>query len=113
MAIDQTVQKRYAEGQFRGVVTAHTIVDLKTGAQIEVASLVGGGGTPGPKGDKGDKGDTGPAGPKGDKGDTGTAGTAGAAGRGIKTITANNAGGTVTLTFNMSDNTTETATFTL
>ena len=107
MAIDQTVQKRYAEGQFRGVVTAHTIVDLKTGAQIEVASLVGGGGTPGPKGDKGD---TGPAGPKGDKGDTGTAG---AAGRGIKTITANNAGGTVTLTFNMSDNTTETATFTL
>ncbi|URC22657.1 hypothetical protein KASHIRA_00630 [Serratia phage vB_SmaM-Kashira] len=110
MAIDQTVQKRYAEGQFRGVVTAHTIVDLKTGAQIEVASLVGGGGTPGPKGDKGDTGPAGPAGPKGDKGDTGTAG---AAGRGIKTITANNASGTVTLTFNMSDNTTETATFTL
>lgn len=108
MAVDQTVLKRYAEGQFRGVVTAHTIVDLKTGAQIEVASLAGGGGgTPGPKGDKGD---TGPAGPKGDKGDTGAAG---AAGRGIKTITANNAGGTVTLTFNMSDNTTETATFTL
>lgn len=105
MAVDQTVLKRYAEGQFRGVVTAHTIVDLKTGAQIEVASLAGGGGgTPGPKGDKGD---TGPAGPKGDTG------AAGAAGRGIKTITANNAGGTVTLTFNMSDNTTETATFTL
>lgn len=102
MAIDQTVQKRYAEGQFRGVVTAHTIVDLKTGAQIEVSSLVGGGGgTPGPKGDKGDKGDT------------GAAGAAGAAGRGIETITAANAGGTVTLTFNMSDNTTETATFTL
>lgn len=115
MATDKTVLPRYAEGQFQGVITAHTIIDMKTGKKIEISSLEGGGaGTPGPKGDKGDPG---PQGPKGDKGDTGTNGTNGAAGakgdagRGITKITASTSGTTVTLTFDMSDATTETVSY--
>jgi hypothetical protein len=118
MATDKTVLPRYAEGQFQGVITAHTIIDMKTGKKIEISSLEGGGaGTPGPKGDKGDPGPQGIQGPKGDKGDTGTSGTNGAAGakgdagRGITKITASTSGTTVTLTFDMSDATTETVSY--
>lgn len=109
-----------------GTLTAYQILNQETG---EVKSLTdifeGGTGTPGPKGDKGDTGETGPAGPagpagpKGDKGDPGSTGPAGTAGSdgedgvGITEITASRSGDTVTLTFTMSDTTTQTASFDL
>lgn len=107
-----------------GFISAHTLFDMVTGKEIKLSELVdgGGAGTPGPKGDKGDTGATGPqgpagsTGPKGDKGDTGTAGTAGtagAAGVGIKTITAAQAGGVVTLTITLTDDSVQSPTFTL
>lgn len=101
-----------------GFISAHTLFDMVTGKEIKLSELVdgGGAGTPGPKGDKGDKGDTGetgPVGPKGDKGDTGNAGTAGAAGVGIKTITAAQTGGVVTLTITLTDDSVQSPTFTL
>lgn len=99
-----------------GYISAHTLHDMVTNKTVKVGDLVsGGGGTgpAGPKGDKGDKGDTGAAGAPGAKGDKGDAGTAGAAGLGIKSIAAAQAAGVVTLTFTMSDNTTQTATYTL
>ncbi|WP_052752519.1 hypothetical protein [Tatumella morbirosei] len=55
----------------------------------------------GAKGDKGDKGDTGATGAKGDTG------------LGIKSIAAAQASGTVTLTFTMTDGTTQTASYAL
>lgn len=88
-------------------------------------------GATGAKGDKGDRGETGltgpegatgdtgpqgpagPTGPKGEKGDTGNAGTAGAAGVGIKTITAAQTGGVVTLTITLTDDSVQSPTFTL
>ena len=96
-------------GASLGRVTAFEIMDQSTGEVKSVSDLFAGGGagTPGPAGPKGDKGDPGPAGPKGDKGDKGDAGSAGAAGRGITSISASAAGTTVTLTFHMSDSTTE------
>lgn len=99
-------------GTSLGLITGYAIMDQETGEVKSISEVFAGGGagTPGPKGDKGDAG---PTGPKGDKGDPGTPGAAGAAGRGITTITASKAGTVVTLTFNMSDSTTETATFDL
>lgn len=90
-------------GTSLGLITGYAIMDQETGEVKSISEVFAGGGagTPGPKGDKGDKGDT---------GDTGAAG---AAGRGITTITASKEGTIVTLTFNMSDSTTETATFDL
>lgn len=112
MAVNDNVIKRYAEGQFQGVITAHTIVDMKTGKQIDVSTLgEGGAGTPGPQGPKGDKGDKGDAGAKGTNGTNGAAGAKGDAGRGITKITASTAGTTVTLTFDMSDGTKETVSY--
>lgn len=107
-----------------GFISAHTLFDMVTGKEIKLSELVdgGGAGTPGPKGDKGDTGETGPVGPqgpagptgpKGDKGDTGNAGTAGAAGVGIKTITAAQTGGVVTLTITLTDDSVQSPTFTL
>jgi|AGFS01.1.fsa_nt_gi Collagen triple helix repeat (20 copies). len=109
-------------GASLGTLTGYQIMNQETGEVKTLTELFeggGGAGTPGPKGDKGDKGDTGPAGPqgpKGDKGDTGAAGAAGAkgdtgaagaAGRGITSISASVNGTEVTLTFQMSDSTTE------
>lgn len=94
-----------------GLLTGYSILDQKTGEVKSISEIFeGGAGTPGPKGDKGDKGDTGTAGAKGDTGAEGPAGTDGV---GITNITAAQADGVVTLTFNMSDGTTKTATYTL
>lgn len=88
-----------------GLITGHSIVDQKTGEVKTLSEIFeGGAGTPGPKGDKGDKGA---------KGDTGAAGAAGTNGVGITNITAAQADGTVTLTFNMSDGSTKTASYPL
>lgn len=43
MATDATILPRYAEGQFRGVVTASKIVDLATGETYTIAELAAGG----------------------------------------------------------------------
>lgn len=88
-----------------GILTGYSILDQKTGEVKPISEIFeGGAGTPGPKGDKGDKGA---------KGDTGAAGPAGTDGVGITNITAAQADGVVTLTFNMSDGSTKTATYTL
>lgn len=42
MATDATILPRYAEGQFRGVVTASKIVDLTTGETYTIAELAAG-----------------------------------------------------------------------
>ena len=92
-----------------GLIYGSGIVNPKTGKVVPIDKILeAGSGAQGPKGDKGDKGDTGPEGPQGPKGDTGDAGTAG---RGIKTISASVTGTTVTLTFEMSDNTQETVSY--
>lgn len=90
-------------GDSFGIVQGYALMDIGSGEIVRFEDLAGGGSV-GPAGPKGDKGD---------KGDTGATGAAGAAGLGIKSIAANNAGGTVTLTFTMTDNTTKTASFTL
>ena len=89
-------------GNSLGLITGYAILDQESGDIKTIKDLFStAGGTPGPKGDKGDKGDT------------GTAGTAGAAGRGVVSVAASKTGTVVTLTFTMSDSTTETATFDL
>lgn len=42
MATDQTILPRFAEGQFRGVVTASEIVDITTGETYTIAELAAG-----------------------------------------------------------------------
>lgn len=95
-----------------GFISAHTLFDMVTGKEIKLSELVAGGGagTPGPVGPQGPAG---PTGSKGDKGDTGNTGTAGAAGVGIKTITAAQTGGVVTLTITLTDDSVQSPTFTL
>lgn len=88
-----------------GILTGYSMLDQKTGEVKTLSEIFeGGAGEPGPKGDKGDKGA---------KGDTGAAGAAGTNGVGITNITAAQADGTVTLTFNMSDGSTKTTSYTL
>lgn len=111
-------------GSSLGLITGYAIMDQETGEVKSISELIAGGGAgpagpqgpvgpqgpkgdpgaAGAKGDKGDKGDTGAAGAAGAKGDTGAAG---AAGRGITSISASVNGTEVTLTFQMSDSTTE------
>ena len=88
-----------------GILTGYKIINQATGEVKTLSDIFeGGAGTAGPKGDKGDKGA---------KGDTGAAGAAGTNGVGITNITAAQADGVVTLTFNMSDGSTKTASYTL
>lgn len=83
-----------------GMVTGYALMDQVSGEIKTFTELFAGGA--GQKGDKGEKGDTGAA---------GAAGAKGAAGNGVTAIAAARSGNTVTLTFTLSDNTTQTASF--
>lgn len=74
-----------------GMVTGYALMDQVSGEIKTFTELFAGG--VGQKGEKGDKGDT------------------GAAGNGVTAIAAARSGNTVTLTFTLSDNTTQTASF--
>lgn len=86
-----------------GMVTGYALMDQVSGEIKTFTELFAGGA--GQKGDKGDKGE------KGDTGAAGAAGAKGAAGNGVTAIAAARSGNTVTLTFTLSDNTTQTASF--
>lgn len=93
-------------GSSLGLITGYAIMDQETGEVKSISELIAGGGA----GPAGPQGPVGPQGPKGDPGAAGAkgdTGAAGAAGRGITSISASVNGTEVTLTFQMSDSTTE------
>lgn len=127
--VDMKTGKQYdieelvsGDGSDTGPVTVDNITDatdtgkqvLKAESKTALKDLIGvEDGAEGPQGPKGDTGADGAKGAKGDKGATGDTGEAGPAGLGISSIAASRSDDTVTLTFTMTDTTTQTASFDL